>query len=55
VARKARRTVIEIVRRDAKKRLPQMTDDEIPDDIVGPERTLQQMFKFFVEPEVKRR
>jgi uncharacterized protein (UPF0332 family) len=26
----------------------------IPDDIVGPERTLLQMFKLFVEPEVKR-
>jgi hypothetical protein len=28
---------------------------DIPDEIVGPERTLLQMFKLFVEPEVKRR
>lgn len=28
---------------------------DIPAEIVGPERTLLQMFKLFVEPEVKRR
>jgi uncharacterized protein (UPF0332 family) len=38
-----------------------MNDDEnkplpdIPADVVGPERTLLQMFKLYVEPEVKRR
>jgi hypothetical protein len=32
-----------------------MTDNEIPDDVVGPERTLLQMFRLYVEPEVKRR
>jgi uncharacterized protein (UPF0332 family) len=36
---------------------PQMSDNtpDVPDEIVGPERTLLQMFKLFVEPEVKRR
>jgi hypothetical protein len=28
---------------------------DIPNEIVGPERTLLQMFKLYVEPEVKRR
>ncbi|MGJ4911091.1 HEPN domain-containing protein [Bradyrhizobium oligotrophicum] len=28
---------------------------DIPDDIVGPERTFLQMFKLYVEPELKRR
>jgi len=35
-------------------RMSESTPD-IPDEIVGPERTLLQMFKLFVEPEVKRR
>jgi len=34
---------------------PDNPASDIPDDIVGPERTLLQMFKLFVEPEVKRR
>jgi uncharacterized protein (UPF0332 family) len=28
---------------------------DVPDEIIGPERTLLQMFKLFVEPEIKRR
>jgi hypothetical protein len=28
---------------------------DIPNEIVGPERTLLQMFELYVEPEVKRR
>jgi uncharacterized protein (UPF0332 family) len=28
---------------------------DIPDDVVGPERTLLQMFRLYVEPEIKRR